>query len=389
MKLIKRCFILILILLTAGLLFFTLQNREQTVSEFENRTLAPLPALSSEAVWDGSLFRDWDAYLSDHVAWRDAMMRDYLWLQLRVKHQVLVNDLVLGREALLPYLGEKRLEPGEDARLGQAAAERLVPIRDAVEAYGGHFLFLGVEGQSVVFRDRYPSYIHTHVDYYQHLAAAFRTAAAEQGIEARYLIEQMGAHPEDYYSRVDHHYNFYGAYLAYETLCVWSEEQGLPVPLLSPETLKIAPLPNPFYGAYSRKLYGLSPVTEQLLGFDAACMPPYTRWDNGSRTDAPLLTLPQAGQPVSYAAYMGGDHGETVIKTNRPELPDLLIVGDSFTNPVEALCVGSFNEIRSLDFRYYHEMSLTDYLRDYPADLVVLIRDSLNYTGTEGNGDLH
>lgn len=111
-------------------------------------------------------------------------------------------------------------------------------------------------------------------------------------------------------------------------------------------------------------------------------------WDNGERTDAPLLELPSEGEPVQYHAYMGGDKGETVIRTNHPELPNVLIVGDSFTNPVEALCTASFNELHSLDFRHYDAMTLTEYLAEYPADLVVVIRDNLNYIGAEANGDL-
>ena len=122
--------------------------------------------------------------------------------------------------------------------------------------------------------------------------------------------------------------------------------------------------------------------------FDASALPAYQRWDDGKRTDAPLLQLPKAGARIQYSAYMGGDLGETVIRTDRPELPNVLIVGDSFTNPVEALLVGSFNEIRSLDFRKYTEMTLTEYLQAHPADVVVVLRDSLNYVGDEGNGDL-
>lgn len=34
---------------------------------------------------------------------------------------------------------------------------------------------------------------------------------------------------------------------------------------------------------------------------------------------------------------MGGDIGESVITTNRPKLPNILIYGDSFTNPLETL----------------------------------------------------
>ena len=129
-------------------------------------------------------------------------------------------------------------------------------------------------------------------------------------------------------------------------------------------------------------------MTDSLLIFDESVLPPYERWDNGTRNKGPLVVLPKEGSPVSYTAYMGGDKAETIIRTNRPELPNVLIVGDSFTNPVECFCVGSFNEVRSLDFRYYDKMTLTEYLAEYPADLVVVIRDSNVYSIAEGNGDL-
>ena len=91
---------------------------------------------------------------------------------------------------------------------------------------------------------------------------------------------------------------------------------------------------------------------------------------------------------MTYSVFMGGDIAESVIRTNRPELPGILIVGDSFTNPVEAFCIYSFDEVRSLDFRYYTKQSLTDYLAQHPADAVVIIRDNLNYAESAGDGTL-
>ncbi len=390
MRLIKRGFVLVLVLLTAVFLFVTLRDRRQTLSVHENRRLAAHPALTAQAVWDGSYFDGWDLYFSDHAAWRDEMMRDWLWLRLNAKRQVVVNDVVITREALLPDLGFVSYDGYDYDTPAREMAERLGSIRDAVEAYGGRFLYLGVDEQSMAFASAYPSYLNHLVAYYSGVERAFRAAAEAQGLPALFLRDLLPADsdPADWYSRVDHHFNLNGAYEAYAALCQWGREQGLELPILDREALNIHPSSSVFYGSYSRKLYDLSPIQERLLLFDPACLPAYTRWDYGQRTDAPLLTLPEEGAPVQYDAYMGGDIAETVIRTERPELPNILIVGDSFTNPVEALCVYSFNELRSLDFRYYEGMTLTEYLRDYPADLVVVIRDSLHYCAIQGNGDL-
>ena len=81
---------------------------------------------------------------------------------------------------------------------------------------------------------------------------------------------------------------------------------------------------------------------------------PFTRFDNGAAAEATVYALPGSdAEPLTYGLYMGGDIAETVIQTDRPELPNALIFGDSFTNPVECLAYYSFNELRSVDLRHY------------------------------------
>ena len=114
---------------------------------------------------------------------------------------------------------------------------------------------------------------------------------------------------------------------------------------------------------------------------------PYTRYDNGEQTDAPLFKLPSTDtELVTYELYMGGDYAETIIKTDRPELPNALIYGDSFTDAAEPILYSSFNETRSLDLRYYNAKTLREYIDEYKPDVVICIRDDTCFFNAEGNG---
>lgn len=389
MKTVKRCFVFLLAAAAAVLLLISFRDQRQTVSVYENRALAAHPAFSLRGLWDGSYFDGWDAYFSDHVAWRDDMMRDYLWLQLYAKRQVVAQDVVIGDGALLPYLPYTDYSGYDYDSPARAAVQRLLPIQQAAEARGGVFLYLGIDEQRSALREAYPAYLYNKSDYFDASEAAFRAAAEEAGLSVLFTRDLWTE--EDcrrYYSAVDHHYNLLGAQAAWRALLAWCASQDMELPAPEEAELNIRSWPGDFYGSYSRRFYDLSPITEELLVFDDSVLPPYERWDDGERTDAPVLVLPEAGAHAQYTAYMGGDHGETVIRTDRPALPNILIVGDSFTNPLEALCVCSFNEVRSLDFRHYDAMTLTEYLETFPADVVIVVRDNLNYLLQEGNGDL-
>lgn len=109
--------------------------------------------------------------------------------------------------------------------------------------------------------------------------------------------------------------------------------------------------------------------------------------DNGVPTSAQIYSLPENDKTmVDYTVYMGGDIGETIIETSRPSLRKALIVGDSFTNPLETLLWMSFDETRSLDYRHYSEKNLLDYIKEYQPDVVITVRDESVYLSQEGNG---
>ena len=390
MKWIKRGFLILIALLTGLFLLLSLRDRRQELSVYENRRLAAHPALSLRGVWDGSYFRGWDEYFSDHVWHRDDRIREYEWLQLKVKRAVIANNVVIAEDCLLPLLPFQDYSGYDYQPKAQAAADRLAALQEKVEAQGTVFLYVGIDEQRTALADRYPPYLYSKSDYYETMGSTFRRLSDAEGLHTLFVRDVMGpeADPLASYSAVDHHFNLHGAYVSYRALCERLRESLEDFPIIEETDLREYELPGEFYGSYSRKLYDLSPIREQLTVFDPSVLPAYERWDNGARTDAPLLDLPAPGEKVQYTVFMGGDKAETVIQTHRPELPSILIVGDSFTNPIEALCVYSFNEIRSLDYRYYDEMSVTEYLRLHPVDAVIVVRDNLNYVEAVGNGAL-
>ena len=151
------------------------------------------------------------------------------------------------------------------------------------------------------------------------------------------------------------------------------------------EGLEITPVDSSFLGSRNRKLFGLFQSDDRLYTYTLADPVPFERYDNGNPVEATVFA---ADRQNMYNYYMGGDVAETVIHTNRPELPDVLVVGDSFTNALETILYTSFDEMRSLDFRHYTEKSIYDYLEEYQPDVILYVRDDLSYIVTDGNGGL-
>ncbi len=355
----------------------------QEYSIYENRTLAAArPDLSVESLFSGAYFEGWETYLRDSVWNRDGLLKLSTRLDMALGRPF-VNDIHASQEALLPYSVES-VDPDTVAADAARMADSLAALAAQVESYGGVFLYVGVPNQFSVYRDGYPAYMSYVGEELDAVRDAFSAALAERGV----AFLDVGAALADigsFYFRTDHHMTLPGGVetcrLIFETL----RELGADIPELPQVSYRT--LPNPFYGSRGRRLYGLSPFTEQLEVFDTALQLPFTRRDNGELCEASVVTLPaSAEEPVTYGLFMGGDIAETVLTTDRPALSDALIFGDSYTNAIETVFYTGFDETRSLDLRYYEGETLSAYLAAYRPAVVVCVRDDANYLNFSGNG---
>lgn len=366
---------------------------KERYSYYENRNLSAFPEITAEAVLSGQVFGDLETMFCDYAAGRTTALKAVTWCDLNVFHRPVVNDIVVTDDALLEQLYTMPDTADDIARKAADVAADNAALRDQIEAYGGHYCYIAVPCQYAYYEDEYPSYLENRSAYTAAELAALNSAMDAQGVthvDMGPIFDSLG-HLPAFSSKVDNHYGLRGAYETYRAAVqALNDTYGLAISFPEEGTdVTFSALPNPYMGSRTRKLLGLLGNDEKLLTAAFCEDIPFTRFDNGGEVAASVYALPATDtEPLTYGLYMGGDIAETVIRTDRPELPSVLIFGDSFTNPVESLAYYSFDELRSVDLRHYTVQSLSDYIAAYKPDVVLCIRDYQSLLSREYNGNL-
>ena len=358
-------------------------------SYYENRALAVLPELTWENFWDGSFFVAADKVVDDHIIGRAQIMRTATRLDMALGRPVIAK-LVVGAadEPILPFEPFYREENPWTPMAAEMMGERLGKLNELITGYGGYFAFVGVPRQGEYFADAYPDYMATLAAQDEQYRSLMGLELAKQGVPFVNMYEEFLGRADMFYL-TDHHFNFDGAmHTAQAALERVNADTGLYVPVLRGDDWQLHTLPNPYLGSRNRQLYGLRPNEERLVYATPAVEIPHEyRLTAYSDVAGQLVALPEnEWTEVSFLAYMGGDVPEAAITTNRPELPNCLIFGDSYTNPVETLVWTAFNETRSLDLRHYNKQTLAEYIADWQPDVVICLRDTSVFFERTGNG---
>lgn len=359
-------------------------------SEFENRRLEKEPEYTEESFADGSYLAGWEKYFLDRAAGRDRMIKWDTLIHMNVLRLPVVSQIVVTETNLLPYYPFGKWDGEDLPALTETAADRLDEFQQHVEDTGGTLIYVGVPTQAGYFAERYPAYLEHGQNYFPAVEKLWAEALEKRSIpyvDMPAIFAEEG-HPDKYYFRTDHHYTIYGALRTYHALMERVNDlTGYDLKVMQEEDLVFMTVPNPMLGSRNRVLYGLYPTEEKIVWATPREILPFTREDNGKEVPASVVTLPDTPKDtVGYTAFMGGDVGETILRTDRPELPNALIIGDSYTNAVESLLYTSFNETRSLDMRHYGKMTLWEYVEAYQPQVVVILRDESVFIEESPNG---
>ena len=382
-------FLVILAAVFVAVPILTVLGRGQ-ISYYEQRRLAVFPVLTREGVMDGSYFSALDSFLSDHFAGRDRLLKTDTALRLRMGKPV-VNDLVVNSDALLNFQGYLHWDTDYLKASAEHRAAQYRELQEYVDSLGGSFCFLALPYQATYFAEDYPVYMDDRLWNTDALRGHLREAMNAAGVPYLDMYEEYRKQdfPREYYFETDHHFSLWGGFAAYQSLCgllgeitAWDFAENV-----SAEDFDFVTVDKPFLGSSNRKLYGLWNTSDKAELAYVKDDIPFARWDNGAAREASVYTLPaDTEEYATYGVYMGGDIAETIIRTDRPDRPNILIYGDSYTNVLECLLWTQANELRSLDYRYYSGPRLRDYIAAFQPDIVICVRDETVFYSETENG---
>ena len=186
-----------------------------------------------------------------------------------------------------------------------------------------------------------------------------------------------------YFYRTDHHWNYRGSYEGYKDVIrmLLGEDE----PLLEP--LETIEFPFVFNGSYYKRM-GRTDSREQFTVYRFE-YPEMSVWINQSRRKT--YGKAQAyfdGRVVSdgaytnhYGEFYGGDNGLIQFSTGRPEKESVMIISNSYSNPLNMLIASHFNNTVVVDPRLYEkeigkEPTLGKLIQNYGVTKILLLGDA-------------
>ncbi|MGI6205852.1 MAG: alginate O-acetyltransferase AlgX-related protein [Anaerovoracaceae bacterium] len=368
----------------------TVGNRAEKYSYYENRDLASMPAAVVKDIMDGDYFDSLESFLIDHSAFRNTSVKTKTKLDIDVFKRPVVNDIVVQDDILLSYCEYDGKNPDDVPEQVAEITPNLKAVSDATESYGGYYCYVAVPPQFYCHADDYPWYMDNWSSYVEAEVPALEKSLESQGVNFLDLgpVFEADGMPEEYSSRVDNHYGMQGAFRTYQAILEKiNEDTGSSIHVLDDSEVDITKVENPYLGAYERKILNLRDIDESLYKLTVENPVDFAMTINGSEVQPHVYNEPDdTTTEITYQYYMGGDLPEAVIDTHRPELPSVLIYGDSFTDAVECILYNSFDKMYTIDMRYYDKSTVSEFIEKYKPDYVICIRDYEALLDATANG---
>ncbi len=197
----------------------------------------------------------------------------------------------------------------------------------------------------------------------------------KNNLTGKYNISRLDVNNYDefykYFYKTDHHWNYLGSYQGYIDIFKLLGIEGTPLKPTSTKTLKN------FYGSQA-KLSKVLSISEDFIYYDYDLKEHSEYIDGKKGLYGDYNYNGKTSYMNYYEAVYGRDFVEVMYDYNAPEKDNLLILGTSYTDPVNRLVASHFNKTFVVDARYYKNydgsaLNLKDYIDDHHIDRVLVL----------------
>ena len=328
------------VLFAAFILFMplaSLLSPYRTISEQENRMLAPFPVFSLEEVTSKRFMSGFDSFVSDHIAFRDG------WTAIKAK----VSTLMWNRDNKGVYLGKNCMIENIASPNPQVYGKNIDALNAFARRTGKPAFLLLAPTAAEIERAKLPAFAAT----WNQQAFISKVGTALHGVRLIDTVPALKAHSAQYvYYRTDHHWTSLGAYYAYAA--AGSALGYTPAPL---SAFAVEHAAKDFNGTlYSKS--GYRSVTPDVIDFyvpkTGSTLTGLTIGTGaGAKTYDSIYFRDMLSVKDKYSAFFDGNQAYEDIRTGAGG-GSLLVIKDSYAHSLVPFLMNGYSRITMLDMRY-------------------------------------
>ena len=386
----------VIFLLIVGFVFLfgmlTLIKTERKSSVSENRTLAKFEHFTVDKFIDGTFQSNFENALSDQFPKSETIKVVYGNMMNKLPDFGMGQAVCSGRYVTVP---------------GSTDNNRVTFNCDDYIMYRASTMD---ESQKKIFKQNVAKYNHVNglVDTYYYFindATTYDFSKGEKTVDYKMLLEErlkgkyhLATFEYDgydefkkYFYKTDHHWNYVGSYRGYVEIAKMLGIKDVASPV------EVFTNGETTYGSHARNLRYYE--YQEDFAFYTFNIPMHDTRINkkveeyGHYNDYIQHNYVYNKNMNYYSYVYGSDRGEITFDFHQPKKENLLLLSNSFSNPVNVLIAQHFDKTYVVDLRYYkkqigEEFKISDYIKNNKIDKVLFIMSPTFVTKNDSNQGL-
>ena len=354
MRKVEKIFVIVFFCIICFFLVTTLFNN-QKVSWIEQRTLTTFPKFSLDNLTNKKYYDELTNAFSDQLELREQLIKGYFLFQF----QRYYGTVAIGEDNQMYTASQKKVSDSYYDNL----VNTIKLVNKESEKISAKFIFLSIPRKDAYMIKDLPSNYNSSKEVYEKQVRIARDNLGKDIIFIdAYEVFKNNNQYYCYYSN-DHHITPRCAYSLYNEINNYTQVSSYD---LEKEFEIGQTIIN---GSYNRQVGQKVKHKAEDLYLIPKTNISYKRYE-----DEKLSNKKVFGKGNTYEdAYMEGDNAFTRIVTNNNS-KNIMFVGSSYTNILEALSVPSYKEVLSIDYRHNKTgRSIKYYVDKYNIDYVVFV----------------